>query len=229
MSFMKFTDHLWQQISPIYQKILSNPFCVELASGQLSQERFHFYIQQDAHYLMHYSRALALIAGRSHTPQMIDIFLNFALDSIAAKRRLYNTFLPEGYCDSSPNLSTACIVYPRYLIATATTASLEEAIASVVPCFWLYREVGHHVGSQMGDDNPYLLWKSTYSSQKYSDDTDKLIAILDEIADKSSNSTLARIEDTFKDCSQFEWQFWNDAYYMHYFQKNSVNNAICAA
>ncbi|MBS4167570.1 TenA family protein [Parachlamydia sp. AcF125] len=226
---MKFSNYLWQQILPIYQEILDSPFCTELAAGKLSQERFSFYMQQDAYYLIHYSRTLALIAGRANTPRMIDIFLNFASSALAAKHHLHTNFLSADYSIDNLPLSPTCIAYPRYLIATATTASLEEAIASIVPCFWLYREVGHHVGNQMGDNNPYLLWKSTYSSQKFSDDTDTAIAMLDEMADRCSDFMLARIEDTFKTCSQFEWQFWNDAYSMNCFPKANNENRMFVA
>lgn len=62
---MRFSHALWQQVAPIYQTIIDHPFNRELAEGVLDRGRFLFYLEQDAYYLVRFSRALALIAGRA--------------------------------------------------------------------------------------------------------------------------------------------------------------------
>ena len=62
---MKFSELFWQNVAPIYQQIIHHPFNMELAEGTLEEKRFLFYMEQDAYYLIHFSRALALIAGRA--------------------------------------------------------------------------------------------------------------------------------------------------------------------
>ena len=61
----RFTDALWAEIQPTYEAILDLPFNRELAAGTLSRERFIFYMVQDAHYLTHFARALAVTAARA--------------------------------------------------------------------------------------------------------------------------------------------------------------------
>lgn len=207
---MKFSDSLWQQIAPIFQQILYHPFIVDLASGTLDEKRFLFYMEQDAYYLMGFSRALALIAGRADSSKLIHQFLNFSLGALVVERELHAKFFASNYDDIEP--SPTCLAYVQYLIATAATASLEEAIAAVLPCFWIYREVGCAIGEHAQQNNAYIYWIDAYSSQEFSEEVDLVISILDERANNCSEASLARMRKAFEYCSLFEWHFWNDAY-----------------
>ena len=60
-----FTGELWRSIENIYAQILAHPFLRGLTDGTLSEERFRFYILQDAFYLREYARALSLAGVRS--------------------------------------------------------------------------------------------------------------------------------------------------------------------
>ncbi len=216
---MKFSDTLWQHTAPIYQKIINHSFNVELAQGTLDPERFLFYMEQDAYYLISFSRALASIAARSDSSKIIQRFLNFSLGALVAERELHAHFLPPNCNCDHIEPSPACMAYTQYLIATAATDPLEEAIAAVLPCFWIYREVGLHIAAHVTENNPYRRWIETYSSQEFSDATDLAISIFNEMAGKCSTETLARMKNAFEYSSLFEWHFWDDAYHMIVFRK----------
>ncbi|MDR3623537.1 MAG: thiaminase II [Chlamydiales bacterium] len=209
---MTFSSDLWQQTFPIYQRIINHPFNRELAEGTLERSRFLFYMEQDAYYLKSFSRALALIAGRASSSEMIHQFLNFALGALVAERELHAKFLAPNYTCDTIEPSVFCMSYTHYLISTASTASLEEAIAAVLPCFWIYREVGRHIAAYAKEENPYMLWIETYSSQEFSRGTDLAISILDKTASKCSVNTLESMKNAFMYSSLLEWHFWNDAY-----------------
>jgi len=211
---MKFSTILWQQTAQTYQRIIDHPFNVELAQGTLAQEKFVFYMEQDAYYLVGFSRALAFIAARANSSKLIHHFLNFSLGALVAERELHANFLAPDYNCDNIEPSPACMAYTRYLLATTTTAPLEEAIAAVLPCFWIYREVGRNIAAHAAKNNPYLPWIDTYSSQEFSEGTELAISVLDEMAAQCSAGTLARMENAFKNSSLFEWHFWDDAYNM---------------
>lgn len=215
---MKFSECLWQAASPIYQQIIRHPFNVELAKGTLDEKRFIFYMEQDAYYLISFSRALAFIASRAASAKITHQFLNFSLGALVAERELHANFLPSNdYCDRVEP-SSSCMAYTQYLIATAATAPLEEAIAAVLPCFWIYREVGRNIAAHCMQANPYIRWIETYASQEFSDATDQAISLLDEFASHSSVETLEHMKKAFEYSSLFEWHFWNDAYKMIVFR-----------
>ena len=209
---MKFSDILWQHTASIYQKIIHHPFNLELADGTLDRKRFVFYMEQDAFYLIGFSRALAFIAARSDSSKMIHHFLNFSLSALVAERQLHANFLPPNSNCDKINPSPACMTYTQFLIATTATAPLEEAIAAVLPCLWIYREVGRNIAAHAKQNNPYKLWIETYSCQEFSEATDVAISILDEVSEKSSKETLIRMKQAFEYSSLLEWHFWDDAY-----------------
>ena len=216
---MKFSEHLWQTSNPIYQHIIQHPFNTELASGTLNEERFVFYMAQDSFYLIHFSRALALIAGRSTSSKIIHQFLNLSIGSLCAERELHNGFLPPDYNCDKIEPSPACLAYTNFLIATAATANLEEALAALLPCFWIYREVGCHIATNCSSNNPYNKWIETYSSEEFSKATDEAIYLLDELAASCSVELLERMKTAFEYSTLFEWHFWNDAYNMNLFKR----------
>lgn len=216
---MKFSDTLWQQVISIYQKIIAHPFNSELAQGTLSYDRFIFYMEQDAYYLINFARALGFIAARANSSHIIHHFLNFALGALIAERELHAKFLPGRKDFDSIEPSPACMAYSQYLIATAATAPLEEAIAAVLPCFWIYREVGQSIAVHATENNPYMRWIDTYSSQEFSDGTEQAISILDKVANQCHKSSLVRMQNAFEYSIIFEWHFWNDAYNMELFRK----------
>jgi len=220
---MKFSDRLWQTIQPIYGQILYHPFNIELAEGTLEKKRFVFYLEQDAHYLISYSKALAFIAARTDSSEVILQFLNLSLGALVAERELHANFFPENYNWDHVEPSPSCIAYTQHLIAVAATSPLEEAIAAVLPCLWIYREVSRQISAHTKENNPYAQWIETYSSQEFSDATDQAISILDKLAGHCSPKQLDRMQRVFEYSSLFEWHFWNDAYNMTVFH-NSIKN-----
>jgi thiaminase/transcriptional activator TenA len=86
---MIFTESLWDKIAGIYEAIIDHPFNRELARGTLPVEKFQFYIQQDALYLVDFSRALAIVGSKARLPGRILEFLEFAKDGLVVERALH--------------------------------------------------------------------------------------------------------------------------------------------
>lgn len=221
---MKFSEYLWQSIAPIYQQVLQHPFNVELMEGTLDRERFIFYLRQDAYYLISFSRALAFIAGKATSSKIVHQFLNFSIGALIAERELHSSFLGKHDDGFEPSLS--CIAYTHYLISIAASASIEEAIAAVLPCFWIYKEVGRYASEHSTQANPYIKWIETYSCQKFSDATTQAISLLDEMATGCSREALERMRMAFEYSALFEWHFWNDAYKMMSFKESIFKTLI---
>ena len=218
---MKFSEYLWNQIHPIYEKIVTHPFNVELANGVLSEERFIFYMHQDSAFLVEFSKALAIIASRVCSISLMNHFLHFSLETLNGERELHSFFITP-----NPNMpivpSLACMAYTRYILATAVISSVEEGVAAILPCFWIYREVGKFLIKGSTKNNPYSLWIDTYSSKEFSEATDLAIEIVDTMADQCTRDQLERMKAVFEHCSLFEWHFWNDSYSMKTFRNSCV-------
>lgn len=210
---MEFTDRLWKKINPIYWGITSHPFNVELSNGTLSQERFNFYLRQDLSYLKDLSLVLADISKKAATPEWRDRLMSFSLDAIALEKDIHSIYL-KGETNQELEKTPACKNYISYLTKIAESASLEESLVAILPCFLIYRELFNKMAATAEDCNPYLNWIKTYCNPQYSDATDLVISEINKMACKCSAKVLKLMEDVFEKCALFEWQFWNDAYHM---------------
>ncbi len=214
---MKLTETFWQNIAPIYNSILSHPFNQELISGALSREQFEFYIKQDALYLMDFAKALSLIAARSDGATRIIDFIKFAEGAIVAERGLHEFYLDFYGTTLDVSYAPACFTYTNYMLATASLRSYEEGIAALLPCFWIYREVGNFIFSKSSvlpsyNKNPYKRWIETYSSPEFSAVVDKMLAITDEVGGVATESLRKKMNEAFVYSSRLEWLFWESAY-----------------
>ncbi len=213
---MTFSEDAWGRTAPIYDAILGHPFNQELAAGTLSTERFRFYMLQDAAYLVVFSRALAIAAARADDPDTMVKFAASAREAIVVERALHEGFFqkygipPEVANRTEP--SPTCFGYTNYLLATAHHAPYEVLVAALLPCFWIYWEVGKHIMARAAPDNPYQAWIDTYGDESFGAAVREVIATADQLAGQASGRLREAMHAAFKRAAQLEWMFWDSAY-----------------
>jgi len=210
---MKWSEKVWKLTEPIYEKILKHPFIVELMDGTLSKERFVFYIRQDALYLGEYGKVLAGIASKLDKPEYIQAFLHFAGDTMSVENALHESFLRDIDKSIPFEASPGCLLYTSYLHKQLANASIQEAVAAVLPCFWIYKEVGDYIlEHQTKGENLYQDWINTYGGEVYAKAVESAIAICDELASRSTAEQQEAMNKAFIMCSKLEWMFWDSAW-----------------
>ena len=183
---MSFSQDLWQRNLALYQKTLALPFNQELAQGTLSKEVFSHYVIQDAHYLLAYGRALAVCAAKAFTADDVMQFSEAAKIAIVVERSLHDSFMHEfdiskDQFESTP-LTLACHHYTSFLTATAWSESYPVVLASLLPCFWIYAEVGKDIVNHSIANNPYQAWIDTYSGEDFNQAVRNVITTIDQVA-----------------------------------------------
>lgn len=209
---MKFTDHLWNRIKPIYDDILDQPFIRRLADGTLPRETFLFYLKQDTLYLQDFTRALAQAGIRSGENEYMHAFLEFAVGAIAVERQLHEDFYDRYNTSLDVKKSPACFMYTHYLLSRAATGSYAELIGALLPCFWIYREVGLEIYNKASEDNPYSVWIDTYAGEEFNKSVNHAIEITDAVAGEASGKQREEMEEAFVYSTLLEWMFWDSAY-----------------
>ena len=53
------------------------------------------------------------------------------------------------------------------LLATAYHEPWEVLMAALLPCFWIYWDVGNTIARKAAPDNPYRPWIDTYSDEAF--------------------------------------------------------------
>jgi thiaminase (transcriptional activator TenA) len=203
-------NHMLASTTTRLEKIHAHPFNAELSKGILPEEKFLFYLTQDALYLSDYSRALALVAARLPKNNHMQQFLQFSLDAVKAEQELHREYInPDNpTIDKTPT----CFMYTNYLLKMASLASVEEAIASLLPCFFIYFEVGKKMAAHQQPNNPYSDWINLYSGDAFQSSLDAAITINNDLADTASELTQHNMIKAFVRATQLEWMFWESAY-----------------
>ncbi len=210
---MKWSEEAWNAAKPAYNRILELNFVRELMAGNLSRERFLFYVQQDALYLAGFGKALAGIAAKLDKAEHSRAFLGFAGDCMAVERALHESYLGEEGLPERLEPTPTCLLYTSYILKELHDAPLEVAMAAVLPCFWVYKEVGDHIlARQNRDNNPYQAWIDTYGGVEFADAVAKAIAICDEAAAACTPEQRRAMTRAYVLCTKMEWMFWDSAW-----------------
>jgi len=213
---MSFSDDAWARNAPIYQAIIDHPFNAELAAGTLDMDRFRNYMLQDGVYLIAYSRALSVAAARAGDTAHIVAFAESARSAVVVERALHENYFdkfgiaPDEVLATEP--SPTALGYNNFLMATAYHGPFEVAVAAILPCFWVYWEVGTHIAKIASGNNPFMAWIDTYVDEVYATTVKQAIRIADDIAEDASPTVLDQMHAAFRRGIQLEWLFWDAAY-----------------
>jgi thiaminase/transcriptional activator TenA len=212
----RFSSTAWKRNQAVFDKIIEMPFNTELASGILSEPRFRHYMIQDAHYLEGFARALSLASAKGLNADHVMHFAGAARTAIVVERSLHADYFARFGVSAADFAATeptpACEHYVSYLLRVAALRPFEVTLAALLPCFWIYREVGRHIHANASAPNPYQTWIDTYAGVEFAQATDAVIAVTDAVSDHASQSTLDAMHHAFSRATQLEWMFWDSAY-----------------
>jgi thiaminase/transcriptional activator TenA len=136
--------------------------------------------------------------------------------AIIVERELHDSFFhqydiaPRAFAETP--LSPACHHYVSFLLATAYAEPYEVVLGALLPCFWIYAEVGRDIHSRAAAVHPYRAWIDTYAGEEFHAAVRDVIAATDEAAEDTSTRLRERMDAAFRRATQLEWMFWDSAY-----------------
>jgi thiaminase/transcriptional activator TenA len=213
---MKFTDELWRSIEPIYAAILRQPFIAGLTDGSLPRESFEFYAVQDALYLREFARALSVAAARAPADDWIIMFNEHAANALRVERALHEGFFREfGLTPaevSATPLAPTNQAYCSYLLAVAYGAPFHENVAALLPCYWIYWEVGKALERAGSPDALYARWIATYAADEFGAVVRAVLGVVDTLAARLDDGERAAMQRHAVTTARYEWMFWDMGY-----------------
>ncbi len=213
---MAFTDDLWHAIDSIYAAILRHPFVTGLSDGSLPRDSFRFYAVQDALYLREFARGLSIAAARAPRDEWIIMFNEHAAEALRVERALHEGFFQE--FGLSPDdvaakpLAPANTAYTSYLLAVAYGRPFHEAVAALLPCYWIYWEVGKALERAGSADALYTRWIGTYASEAFGDIVRAVLTATNAMAGSLGPAERDAMRRHFVTTSRYEWMFWDMGY-----------------
>src|SRR5258705_8372425 len=178
------TGRLWGEITDTYAAILDHPFIRGLTSGALPPEAFFYYISQDDHYVHEFVRAVGLVGVKAPTAGAARVLTRHAANGLAAEATLHHELVtdlgldPAALAGVQPGPTTQA--YTSYVLASVFRGGFAEGLAAMLPCIWIYGEMGRHLHEQ-GSPNPvYQRWIDTYARPEYAGEVAHVLELADQ-------------------------------------------------
>ena len=215
---MTFSAQIRQAVEPIWAASMEHPFVKGIGDGTLPLENFRFYIQQDSYYLTRFAKILALGAAKAPDIATTNQFADFAKHTYSAEIGLHEQFSKRlGITAEEKELfkpAPTTYAYTSHLYRAGHAGHLGDVIAAVLPCYWIYAEIGDAFIDAAPEEPIYQEWIATYGGKDFQDRVDEQIEHLDKIAAAVSEADRERMKEHFIISSQYEYAFWEMAYRM---------------
>jgi thiaminase/transcriptional activator TenA len=210
------TEELWAGIESVFGAIVGHPFIVGLTDGSLGREAFRFYVVQDALYLREFARALAVTGARAPGEDDVVMFCRHATGALEVERALHEGLfrdlgLGERKVAATP-LAPTTLAYTSYLLRVAYGGSFAEALAALLPCYWIYQRVGGALLERGSPDPLYRRWIDTYGGEEFAVVVAEVLASTDRLGAEVGVRERERMRQRFQTSARYEWMFWEMGY-----------------
>jgi hydroxymethylpyrimidine kinase/phosphomethylpyrimidine kinase len=199
------TSRWWSDIADLRSRIGSCAFVRGLAAGDLDRGAFLWYLEQDALYLRTYARALAAAATLAPTVAEQSFWAHSAHGALAAELTLHESWLPSLDGVSASPVTTA---YLNHLLAPVALGDYPALVAGLLPCFWLYADLGARLRPLAVAGHPYASWLETYGDPAFAAATQEAVALVDRCAANAPPATRERMWESFRASSAHELAFF---------------------
>ncbi len=199
----------WDEITELRARIDRLPFVATLADGTLDPARFAWYLQQDAIYLRAYSRVLARASALAPTPEEQVFWATGAAGSIEAEMELHRTWLDASAAageEAEPSATTTA--YLDHLHAASVDGDYGRVIAAVLPCYWIYQDLGERLVQASHAEHPFAAWLDTYADPAFAIATARAIEIVAEAAERADATGLRAMRRAFLASAAHEEAFF---------------------
>lgn len=210
-----FTDQIHQSAAPLWQKSFEHPFIHELQAGTLPADVFRYYLIQDRYYLSEFGKLHESIAQQVDNAQDKAFLLAGAQGlkdgEIAVREGFFEQLgITDDELASTPIAPTA-YNYVNHMYAELYRGTPQQAIAGLLPCYWLYNQIGQQLVAQGSPDQLYQRWIETYDSDDYTQSVDQMIALTNEAATQVDAAGRDKMQTAFVRSSAYELAFWQMA------------------
>lgn len=224
-----FSAELWADCAEQRAAIMELDFIKELAAGTLSRHHFAYYLAQDALYLVTYSRVLARASALAPTEAEQKFWAGGAQNCLEVEASLHRDWLSSysvapsgtaqaataGTAQSASAPGPVTKHYVDHLQGVAFSGSYAEVVAAVLPCYWLYAEVGRVLhadyvafSSENSQEHPYGAWLQSYAGDDFAQATRTAVRIMDGAARRGSARDRAGMKAAFAHSAQYELDFF---------------------
>ncbi|CAN7384402.1 thiaminase II [Rossellomorea sp. LjRoot5] len=213
---MSFSTVLRNEVKDIWDASFHHPFVKGIGDGTLPIEKFKYYLLQDAYYLSHFSKVQALGASKAMDIHTTSRMAAHAVGTNEAELSLHENFSKRlGITEEErKNFKPAptAYAYTSHMYRSARYGGLADILAAILPCYWLYYEIGERLKSCKPGEPVYQEWIKAYGGDWFKELVEEQINRLDVLAATMTECDRERMKENFILSSIYELQFWEMAY-----------------
>ncbi|MDQ0427930.1 thiaminase/transcriptional activator TenA [Planomicrobium stackebrandtii] len=212
---MTFCEEVRKECNNLWQASFDHPFVKGIEDGTLPIDVFRFYVMQDAYYLSHFAKVQALGASKATDLETTQRFAVHSAHTCSAEMALHESFMEllevteKEWAAFEPSPSAYAYVSHMY---RAAEGDLADVLAAILPCYWLYYEIGERLKSAKPDHPIYDKWIETYGSEEFGALVHEQILRMDQLAEGLPEERRTKLKNHFRKSSYYEWNFWDQAW-----------------
>lgn len=206
-----FTALMWKEVLPIYEKMINHPFSKGLQNSTLSKTAFSHYLSQDILYLNDDKKAMLILSKRIKQKKQKTFFYKMHEDIVNLEVYFNQKLLKKFRVKKAKKKSKVIKKYTSFLLKTSKHKSIPLALASLLPCFWLYSEVGLKIYKNSRKNNTYDDWIKFYNDKEFLKYTNNFIHIVEKSASNLFHKEQKKMIKYFLKSSKFELDFFDEA------------------
>jgi thiaminase len=208
------SQEVWDKSSKIYNAILELDFLKELSDGTLDNEIFGRYIAQDEIYLKNYYHQMNMLAKMMDNDCDKDLFLSFAQSGMEGEAAMHKLLIDRYGIDTQVDASTVTADYNSHICEGIASGNICIALAAVLPCMWIYNQVGLHILNHSTlDGNPFKEWILEYGQEEFPTGVTKVLNMIDTMAKEADEQTRQLMDSYYLKSAMYEYAFWDYGYY----------------
>ncbi|NVK34826.1 MAG: thiaminase II [Rhodobacteraceae bacterium] len=213
---MSLFERLREDNKAVWQRYTQHNFVMSMARGDLPEESFKTYLQQDYLFLIQFSRAYALAVYKASNladmrealeglKALLDVEMELHVE-LCAQWGITKTDL-----EALPEASET-IGYTRYVLETGMSGDLLDLQVALAPCILGYAEIGRANLASMPEGPmaaAYRRWFEEYGGDAYQEAAGAFENWMNNTAaDVMTPVRYGRLSTIFAQATQLEGDFW---------------------
>ena len=139
------SEKFWNAAQSTITKTENHKFLTSMVNGTLCDEKFVYYVIQDALYLTDFADCLKRLGDNAADTKQKDRLYSLAKGAEEDEKELHRSFFSKWNIESDAKISKQMpktLLYTSYMLRVVTTRPYAEGLAVLLPCFWVYMHVG---------------------------------------------------------------------------------------
>ncbi len=209
---------LKNKVNNFWYEYTNHKFVREVSLGSLKKELFINYLIQDYIFLIHFSRAWALLIVKAESMNEMRTAANTVNALINEEIKLHiETCRNEGIDENElfrAEEGIGNLSYTRFVLEAGYTGTFLDLLVSLSPCIFGYGEIGKRLIQETSKNNKYNNWISVYSGKEYQG----LCIVIGKMLDEAVYNRLGKnfkkhiqwsnLENKFLTATKLEINFW---------------------